>query len=62
LLFCDLVGSTEIAARLDPEDWREILAEYHRVAAHSIGGSSYACRPGRTIQQRARNHERGSLR
>src|SRR5215471_12206225 len=22
VLFCDLVGSTEIAARLDPEEWR----------------------------------------
>jgi class 3 adenylate cyclase/tetratricopeptide (TPR) repeat protein len=36
VLFCDLVGSTEIAARLDPEEWREIIAEYHRTAAHSI--------------------------
>ena len=36
MLFCDLVGSTEIAARLDPEEWREIIAEYHRTAAHSI--------------------------
>ena len=25
VLFCDLVGSTEIAAKLDPEDWREVL-------------------------------------
>jgi class 3 adenylate cyclase/tetratricopeptide (TPR) repeat protein len=36
VLFCDLVGSTEIASRLDPEEWREIVAEYHRAAAHSI--------------------------
>ncbi len=28
VLFCDLVGSTEIAARLDPEDWHEIGASY----------------------------------
>src|ERR1700747_3570093 len=33
VLFCDLVGSTEIAGRLDPEEWREIVGEYHRVAA-----------------------------
>jgi Double zinc ribbon len=26
VLFCDLVGSTEIAARLDPEEWRETIA------------------------------------
>jgi class 3 adenylate cyclase len=32
VLFCDLVGSTEIAARLDPEEWREIVADYHRAA------------------------------
>jgi hypothetical protein len=25
VLFCDLVGSTEIASRLDPEQWREIV-------------------------------------
>src|ERR1700730_16349299 len=24
VLFCDLVGSTEIAAQLDPEEWREV--------------------------------------
>src|SRR5690348_13848880 len=28
VLFCDLVGSTEIAAQLDPEDWRATLADY----------------------------------
>jgi class 3 adenylate cyclase/tetratricopeptide (TPR) repeat protein len=36
VLFCDLVGSTEIAGRLDPEEWREIVGEYHRAAAHAI--------------------------
>jgi class 3 adenylate cyclase len=30
IMFCDLVGSTELAARLDPEDLREIIAAYHR--------------------------------
>ena len=30
VLFSDLVGSTEIASHLDPEEWREIVAEYHR--------------------------------
>src|SRR5947207_4235593 len=36
VLFCDLVGSTAIAARLDPEEWRELVAEYHRAAAEAI--------------------------
>jgi class 3 adenylate cyclase len=36
VLFCDLVGSTEIAARLDPEEWRETVAAYHRAAADVI--------------------------
>src|SRR5215469_10366724 len=36
VLFCDLVGSTEIAAQLDPEEWRDIVAAYHRSAAEAI--------------------------
>src|SRR5713101_778196 len=36
VLFCDLVNSTNIAAQLDPEDWREIVADYHRAAAQAI--------------------------
>jgi class 3 adenylate cyclase len=36
VLFCDLVGSTAIAARLDREQWRETLAGFHRVAAAAI--------------------------
>jgi class 3 adenylate cyclase/tetratricopeptide (TPR) repeat protein len=36
VLFCDLVGSTEIAARLDPEEWQETMAFYHRAAAEAI--------------------------
>jgi class 3 adenylate cyclase len=34
VLFTDLVGSTELASALDPEDWHEVLNAYqHRVAA-----------------------------
>ncbi len=29
VLFCDMVGSTELSARLDPEDLREIISAYH---------------------------------
>jgi class 3 adenylate cyclase/tetratricopeptide (TPR) repeat protein len=36
VLFCDLVGSTEIAAQLDPEEWREVVAAYHRAATEAI--------------------------
>ena len=36
VLFCDLVGSTEITAQLDPEEWRELVASYHRAANQAI--------------------------
>jgi class 3 adenylate cyclase/tetratricopeptide (TPR) repeat protein len=36
VLFCDLVGSTEISSQLDPEEWREMVAGYHRTAAEAI--------------------------
>jgi class 3 adenylate cyclase len=29
VLFCDLVGSTELAARLDPEDMGQVIRTYH---------------------------------
>jgi class 3 adenylate cyclase/tetratricopeptide (TPR) repeat protein len=35
-LFCDLVGSTEIASRLDPEDWHRISKEYQQAAAAAV--------------------------
>ena len=31
--FCDLVGSTELSSRLDPEDYREVIGDYHRAVA-----------------------------
>jgi class 3 adenylate cyclase/tetratricopeptide (TPR) repeat protein len=37
VLFCDLVGSTTIAAQLDPEEWHDILASYHHAAAQAVG-------------------------
>jgi class 3 adenylate cyclase len=36
VLFCDLVNSTSLAAQLDPEEWREIVAGYHHAAAQAI--------------------------
>jgi len=35
-MFCDLVGSTALSARLDPEDLREIIAAYHRAVAEVV--------------------------
>ena len=35
-MFCDLVGSTALSARLDPEDMREIIGAYHRCCAEII--------------------------
>src|SRR5216110_2498667 len=38
VMFCDLVGSTELSARLDPEDLREVIAAYHRAVAEVVAG------------------------
>jgi class 3 adenylate cyclase/tetratricopeptide (TPR) repeat protein len=37
VMFCDLVGSTELAARLDPEDMREVIRAYQDLAARVVG-------------------------
>jgi class 3 adenylate cyclase len=36
VMFCDLVGSTELSAMLDPEDLREVIAAYHRAVADIV--------------------------
>jgi class 3 adenylate cyclase/predicted ATPase len=36
VMFCDLVGSTPLSARFDPEDLREIIAAYHRAVAATV--------------------------
>ena len=36
IMFCDLVGSTELSARLDPEDLREIMRRYQDAVAGSV--------------------------
>ena len=36
VVFCDLVGSTALAARIDPEDMRSIIAAYHQCCAAQI--------------------------
>jgi class 3 adenylate cyclase len=36
VLFSDLVGSTALAARLDPEDLRDVIAAYQKCATEVI--------------------------
>ena len=38
VMFCDLVGSTALSARLDPEDLRDVIATYHHAVAQVVGG------------------------
>ncbi len=38
VMFCDLVGSTALASRLDPEDLREVLGAYHAAVAEVVAG------------------------
>jgi class 3 adenylate cyclase/tetratricopeptide (TPR) repeat protein len=37
VMFVDLVGSTPLAAHLDPEDLREVIGAYHRCVADTVG-------------------------
>ena len=36
VMFCDLVGSTAISTRLDPEELRELIGAYHRCVAEAV--------------------------
>ena len=38
VMFCDLVGSTPLSTRFDPEDLREIVGAYHRCVAEIVEG------------------------
>jgi class 3 adenylate cyclase len=35
-MFADLVGSTALAARMDPEDLREVISAYQKCAAETV--------------------------
>jgi class 3 adenylate cyclase len=37
VLFCDLVGSTALASRLDAEDLRDVIRTYHKCCAKIVG-------------------------
>jgi class 3 adenylate cyclase/predicted ATPase len=36
VLFSDLVGSTALSARMDPEDLREVISAYHKCVAETV--------------------------
>jgi class 3 adenylate cyclase len=36
VMFCDLVGSTALSARFDPEDLREVIGAYHHCVAETV--------------------------
>jgi class 3 adenylate cyclase len=36
VVFCDLVGSTLLSSRLDPEDLRKVIGAYHRCVAETV--------------------------
>jgi predicted ATPase/class 3 adenylate cyclase len=36
IFFCDVVQSTALSERLDPEDWRDLLTSYHRTCRDVI--------------------------
>src|SRR6516225_8605637 len=38
VMFCDLVGSTPMSARLDPEDLRGVIGAYHRCVTETVEG------------------------
>jgi class 3 adenylate cyclase len=51
VIFCDLVGSTAMAARLDPEELCEVIGAYHRCVAEGgrrvgrCGDVTFCCEP-----------------
>jgi class 3 adenylate cyclase/tetratricopeptide (TPR) repeat protein len=36
VVFCDLVGSTPLSQQFDPEDWRDIVAQYHQTVRAAV--------------------------
>lgn len=35
-MFCDLVGSTVLSTRLDPEDLREVISNFQRLVSETV--------------------------
>ena len=68
VMFCDLVGSTALSARLDPEDMREVIRAYQNAAspacralmtASSPSSWATACWPISAIRGRMRTTPSG---
>jgi class 3 adenylate cyclase len=57
VLFCDLVGSTQLAGQLDPEDLRAVVRAYQAAAAAVI--QPYADHIAQTMRHVLR-HERAA--
>jgi class 3 adenylate cyclase len=36
VMFCDLVGSTALSTRFDPEDLRELIGDYHGAVSETV--------------------------
>ena len=36
VMFCDLVGSTALSQKLDPEDYREIIMSFHKAVSEAV--------------------------
>ncbi len=46
-MFCDLVGSTELSGRFDPEDYREVVREYQTTCGDVI--DRFGCHVAQTL-------------
>ena len=44
VMFSDLVGSTALSARMDPEDLREVISAYQKCIAETVGASAASWR------------------
>jgi class 3 adenylate cyclase len=44
VMFCDLVGSTSLSARLDPEDLRGIIGAYHRCCTELVERNGFVAK------------------
>jgi class 3 adenylate cyclase len=42
-MFCDLVGSTNLAAKLDAEDWRKLVNAYLDEASRAVTRQAATC-------------------
>jgi hypothetical protein len=58
VMFCDVVGSTALSTRYDPEDLRELIGDYHRAVADTVVRFDENC-SSISIRAAPRNFELG---